>query len=321
MPFFILKIECQFDFIFLKNKFRGVARKRAPIHGACGVVGNWSDRTPRRVVGKTKSNWHYPRFIRHFMRKTLIAGNWKMHGSKKEAHALVEGIKRGIKQDISTDVLILPPFPYLSEINNLLGGTALLLGAQNLYLGEQGAFTGEVSGPMLAEMGCQYVLVGHSERRSLFQEDLSLVAAKFKAAQEAKLIPILCVGETKKEREEGKTESIIQKQLESVLELVGLSAFQQAVIAYEPVWAIGTGLTATPDQAEVVHAFIRSLISKIQVDLAKTIRILYGGSMKPENAQALLAMPDIDGGLIGGASLEVESFLNICKAASEKSRV
>ena len=255
------------------------------------------------------------------MRKTLIAGNWKMHGSKKEAHALVEGIKRGIKQDISTDVLILPPFPYLSEINNLLGGTALLLGAQNLYLGEQGAFTGEVSGPMLAEMGCQYVLVGHSERRSLFQEDLSLVAAKFKAAQEAKLIPILCVGETKKEREEGKTESIIQKQLESVLELVGLSAFQQAVIAYEPVWAIGTGLTATPDQAEVVHAFIRSLISKIQVDLAKTIRILYGGSMKPENAQALLAMPDIDGGLIGGASLEVESFLNICKAASEKSRV
>ena len=255
------------------------------------------------------------------MRKTLIAGNWKMHGSKKEAHALVEGIKRGIKQDISTDVLILPPFPYLSEINSLLGGTTLLLGAQNLYLGGQGAFTGEVSGPMLAEMGCQYVLVGHSERRSLFQEDLSLVAAKFKAAQEAKLIPILCVGETKKEREEGKTESIIQKQLESVSELVGLSAFQQAVIAYEPVWAIGTGLTATPDQAEVVHAFIRSLISKIQVDLAKTIRILYGGSMKPENAQALLAMPDIDGGLIGGASLEVESFLNICKAASEKSRV
>jgi len=194
--------------------------------------------------------------------------------------------------------------------------SAILLGAQNLYLTAQGAFTGEVSGPMLADLGCRYVLVGHSERRALFHENLPLIAAKFKAALEFGLQPILCVGETKEEREQDKTHQVIETQINSVIEAVGIAAFKQAVIAYEPVWAIGTGLTATPKIADEVHAFIRTLIKQNNVDIADTIRILYGGSVKPENAAALFAMPNIDGGLVGGASLDANSFLSICKAAS-----
>jgi triosephosphate isomerase len=171
---------------------------------------------------------------------------------------------------------------------------------------------------MLKDIGCQYVLVGHSERRTLFGDTLELVAAKFKAAIDAGLKPILCVGETKTEREQGQTEAVIRQQLESVIKLTGINAFSQAVIAYEPVWAIGTGLTATPEMAQEVHAFIRRLIAQNHVDIASTIRILYGGSMKAENASALLAMPDIDGGLIGGAALDVNSFLAICAAASQE---
>jgi triosephosphate isomerase len=170
---------------------------------------------------------------------------------------------------------------------------------------------------MLKDAGCQYVLVGHSERRALFHDDLPLVAEKFKAAQQAGLTPILCVGETRAEREAGQTESVIRKQLESVIAAAGIEAFRQAVIAYEPVWAIGTGLTATPEQAQAVHAFIRQLFAQNNVDIAKTICILYGGSMKPDNAASLLAMADIDGGLIGGASLDAKSFLAICAAASQ----
>jgi triosephosphate isomerase (TIM) len=238
-----------------------------------------------------------------------------MHGSKSQVNALVQGIKQGATAFSDIDVLLLPTFVHLSEVQRLLGQSGLLLGAQNLYLGAQGAFTGEVSGPMLADIGCTHVLVGHSERRALFHEDLTLVAQKFQAAIQAGLKPILCVGETRAERERGETEKVVRQQLESVIDLVGIITFSQAVIAYEPVWAIGTGLTATPEQAQAVHAYIRQLIMQNNVDIAQTICILYGGSMKADNAASLLAMPDIDGGLIGGASLEAKSFLAICAAA------
>ncbi len=248
------------------------------------------------------------------MRKSLIAGNWKMHGSLSSVQALINGIKQGML-DTGVEVLILPTFVHLSEAKSLIHGSSILLGAQDLYMGAQGAYTGEVSGSMLKDLGCQYVLIGHSERRSIFHEDLALIAAKFKAAIEAGLTPILCIGETKEEREQNKTETVVRDQLMSVVDVVGIDGLRQAVIAYEPVWAIGTGLTATPQQAQAVHAYIRELISKISVDIANTICILYGGSMKADNAASLLAMADIDGGLIGGASLDAASFLAICAAA------
>lgn len=255
------------------------------------------------------------------MRRFLIAGNWKMHGSLHSITALLEEIKPGIGIYPEVDVLVLPSFVHLTTVRDTLVGTPLLLGAQNLYLGVQGAFTGEISGAMLSDVGCQYVLIGHSERRALFREESALVAAKFKAAVQAGLKPILCVGETRAEREKGETEKIIREQVESVIQEVGIEAFRDAVIAYEPVWAIGTGLTATPDEAEAVHVFIRDLFAKNQVDLAKTIRILYGGSMKADNAAQLLAKPNIDGGLVGGASLDATSFLKICAAAQYESTV
>lgn len=249
------------------------------------------------------------------MRKPLIAGNWKMNGTLAFAAELAAGISRDAERYSSIDILVLPPLVYLQTAKaNLAHGVRL--GAQNLYLGDKGAYTGEVSGPMLKDLGCEYVLVGHSERRALFHDDLAMCAAKFKAAQAAGLTPILCVGETREEREQNLTEKVIAEQLNAVIEAAGIKAFENAVIAYEPVWAIGTGLTATPQQAEAVHAYIRDLISKNQVDLAPAIRILYGGSMKPDNAADLLAQPNIDGGLIGGASLEVGSFMAICSAAS-----
>lgn len=223
-----------------------------------------------------------------------------MHGARAQVQTLIDGIKQGAVNYSQIDILILPPFVYLTLAHAALTNSSVQLGAQNLYVGAQGAFTGEVSGAMLADVGCKYVLIGHSERRSIFHEDLALTAEKFKAAQAAGLIPILCVGETRTEREAGSTEQIVKQQLQAVIDSAGISAFAQAVVAYEPVWAIGTGLTATPEQAQEVHSFIRQLIAQNNVDIAKTIRILYGGSMKPENAAALMAMPDIDGGLIGG---------------------
>jgi triosephosphate isomerase len=251
------------------------------------------------------------------MRKPLIAGNWKMHGSMSQAKALLEAIKQGATEYSDVDVLVCPTFVHLALAHHLLEKTPIMLGAQNLYLGAQGAFTGEVSGAMLRDVGCEYVLVGHSERRSILRDDLPLVAEKFKAALQAGLKPILCIGETQAEREAGQTEAVIHTQLQSVIDAAGIEAFQQAVIAYEPVWAIGTGLTATPEQAQAAHYYIRQLFAQNNVALAKTIRILYGGSMKPENAASLLAMADIDGGLIGGASLDAKSFLAICAAASQ----
>lgn len=252
------------------------------------------------------------------MRKPLIAGNWKMHGTLSVVKTLIDGIKAGAAAYNSVDILVIPTFIHLSYVHQLLSGSAIQLGAQTLHPGDQGAFTGEIGGAMLKDAGCAFVLVGHSERRTLFREDLAAVAEKFVAAQAAGLIPILCIGETQAEREAGKTNSVILSQLNSVIERAGINAFRNAVIAYEPVWAIGTGLTATPEQAQEVHALIRQHLAQNQVDIADTIRILYGGSMKPANAASLLAMPDIDGGLIGGASLDAASFLAICDAANKE---
>lgn len=252
------------------------------------------------------------------MRKPLIAGNWKMHGSLAAVKTLLNGIKQGANPLKHVDILVLPVFVHLAEAQQLLSGSSIQWGAQDLYLGTQGAFTGEVAGPMLTELGCTYVLVGHSERRTLFHEDNATVAAKTKAALDAGLTPILCVGETRAQREAGSTESIVQAQINAVIDVVGMTGMARLVIAYEPVWAIGTGLTATPEQAQAVHAFIRRLIAQNNVDIAEAMRILYGGSMKADNAASLLAMSDIDGGLIGGASLDAASFLAICQASNEK---
>jgi len=249
------------------------------------------------------------------VRTPLIAGNWKMNGSRSQTKALLHGITSGLQEDNSVEVLVLPVFVYLTEARHILNQTSIQLGAQDLYPGASGAFTGAVSGPMLKDVGCDYVLVGHSERRTIFHEGLPEVAAKFKAAVEAGLKPILCVGETKQQRENNATETVIREQIESVIQLAGIESFADAVIAYEPVWAIGTGLTATPEQAQAVHLMIREQIAQNHVDIARRIRILYGGSMKADNAAALLAQPDIDGGLIGGASLDATSFLAICGAA------
>lgn len=248
------------------------------------------------------------------MRKLLIAGNWKMNGSLTSVIQLADGVSKGAAVLPDVDIVVLPPLVYLSTVQAHLSNY-VMLGAQNLYPGDQAAFTGEVSARMLKDVGCRYVLVGHSERRALMHDDFSKVSAKFIAAQAAGLTPILCVGETRAEREQGQTERVIAAQLEAVMAEAGVESLANAVIAYEPVWAIGTGLTATPAQAQAVHAYIRQIIVKNQVDLGAAIRILYGGSMKPDNAAALLAEPDIDGGLIGGASLEVDSFLAICAAA------
>ncbi|HSW70788.1 MAG TPA: triose-phosphate isomerase [Gammaproteobacteria bacterium] len=249
------------------------------------------------------------------MRKPLVAGNWKMNGLTSSVRTLVEALKQEQQRYSAVDIVVFPAAVHLSLVQELLKDTTLSFGAQNLYVGENGAFTGEISGLMLSDLGCRYVLVGHSERRLLFGEDSALIAAKFQAALQARLQPVLCVGETLKQRERGETEKVIAEQLLTVVEKAGISAFRQALIAYEPVWAIGTGLSATPQEAQAVHLFLRQLLAEQEVDIAQTIRILYGGSLKADNASELFAMPDIDGGLVGGASLEAKSFLAICDEA------
>lgn len=239
-----------------------------------------------------------------------------MHGSRAEAAALLKGIKEGARAYSAVSILVFPSFVHLQLAENQLADSVIAWGGQNLYLGKAGAFTGEISGLMLVDYGCQYVLVGHSERRLLFHEDAIVVAEKFKAAIEFGLQPVLCVGETQQQREQGQTEAVIAEQLQAVLQLVGADVFRLAVIAYEPVWAIGTGLTASPLQAQAVHEYIRSLLTEYSIDVANTVRILYGGSVKADNAVELFAMPDIDGGLVGGASLDAKSFLAICQAAN-----
>src|SRR5262245_40160707 len=240
------------------------------------------------------------------MRARLVAGNWKMNGSVRANAALLDAIKAGLKP--SDNVAVCVPFPYLAQVSQALSGSSVALGAQNLSEHDSGAYTGEVSGAMLREFGCRYAIVGHSERRTLYGEDDKRVAAKFVAARRAGLTPIVCVGETLEQRERGETESVVGRQLDAVVSAAGAAALANAVLAYEPVWAIGTGRNATPQQAQEVHAFVRGR-------LAAGLTILYGGSVKPGNAKELFAMPDIDGGLIGGASLVAEDFIAICAAA------
>ncbi len=248
------------------------------------------------------------------MRRKLVAGNWKMHGSLAENEALLAGVLAGVA-GAKTDVAVCVPFPFLAQVQAKLAGSPVAWGAQNLSQHGKGAFTGEVSAAMLRDFGCKYVIVGHSERRALYGETDELVAEKFEAAQAAGLVPILCVGETLGEREGGITQEVVARQLDAVIAKSGVAALADAVVAYEPVWAIGTGKTATPEQAQAVHAFIRGKIAALDPAVAEGLIIQYGGSMKASNAAELLAQPDIDGGLIGGASLVAEEFLAICKSA------
>lgn len=250
------------------------------------------------------------------MRSKLVVGNWKMHGSLVENEALLKGLIPRLTGLDGVSVAVCAPFPYLAQLQTLLRSTEILWGAQNLSHRRAGAYTGEVSGAMLADFDCRYVLVGHSERRALYGESDVLVADKFIAAQSAGLTPILCVGETLEERQGGLTEEVVARQLEVVVSHAGVVAFENTVIAYEPVWAIGTGQTATPTQAQAVHAFIRNRLKSHDSALADRVLILYGGSVKAGNAAQLCSLPDVDGGLVGGASLNAEEFASICRAAS-----
>jgi triosephosphate isomerase (TIM) len=249
------------------------------------------------------------------MRRPIVAGNWKLHGSRVENSRLVEDIMAQLPAKPAGQCIVCPPFVYLQEIARLLRGSSVELGAQDACAESQGAFTGEVSAAMLKDVGCEYVIVGHSERRLIYRESDQLVARKFAAAHSKALVPILCLGEQLAERDGDRTKDVIGRQLDAVLELVGIDAFAQAVIAYEPVWAIGTGRNATPEQAQDVHAFIRARLAARNAKIAAETRILYGGSVKAGNAAELFAMPDVDGGLIGGASLKADEFLAILAAA------
>ena len=249
------------------------------------------------------------------MRRPLIAGNWKMHGSRAENAELIEALLLGLPDQIPFDIVVCPPFVYLWEVARLLKASSIGLGAQSVCAEQVGAFTGESSAAMLKDVGCKYVIVGHSERRAIYKEDDALVARKFLATQSQGLIPILCVGETLEERERSQTMQVVSRQLTPVLDLAGVTALRAAVIAYEPVWAIGTGKNATPEQAQEVHAYIRAAIAARDAKIAADVRILYGGSVKAANARELFAMPDVDGGLVGGASLKADEFLKICAGA------
>ncbi len=250
------------------------------------------------------------------MRGYLVAGNWKMNGSNAANAELVDGIVAGMPQSDSVELLICPPFPFLAAMAAKLSGTGVALGAQNVSQHQAGAYTGETAPSMLSDVGCTYVLVGHSERRAVMGESSEMVAAKFQAAQDAGLIAVLCVGETQQQREAKQTEAVVDEQLNAVIDGSGIQAFSNAVIAYEPVWAIGTGLTATPEQAQDVHRHIREVLAARDQDVADAVRILYGGSVKGDNAAGLFSKPDIDGGLIGGASLKSADFLAIAEAAA-----
>ena len=249
------------------------------------------------------------------MRQKLVAGNWKMNGSKASIKELLDGIKKGIGDVASAEVAVCPPFVYLADVEAQLTGTPVVWGAQNLSTEEKGAFTGEVSASMINDFNCKYAIVGHSERRTLYGEDDAVVAKKFAVARAAGLKPILCIGETLEEREKGVTNDVVARQIEAVIDLEGVAALAEGVVAYEPVWAIGTGKTASPEQAQEVHRFIRQRIAEKDAAVAEKVQILYGGSMNAGNAAELLGLPDIDGGLIGGASLKAEDFLTICRAA------
>lgn len=255
-------------------------------------------------------------------RQKMVAGNWKMNGTRAGNASLVRDIVLDARKYPSVEILVCPPSVYLDSVGVSLKGSTVALGAQNLSDQEKpGAFTGEVLGGMLKDIDCRYVLVGHSERRSLYGETSEIVARKFKAAQAQGLIPVLCLGESLQEREANQTEAVLAAQLKAVLDLCGIRAFKSAVIAYEPVWAIGTGKTASPQQAQDAHAFIRAQLSQHDARIANSLRILYGGSVKADNAHEIFAKPDVDGGLIGGASLKAVEFLSICAAAQANSQL
>ena len=248
------------------------------------------------------------------MRNKLVAGNWKMHGSLAENAALLAALKPALA---GIEAVVCVPFPYLAQVQAELAGSSIAWGAQNVSEQAKGAFTGEVSASMLLDFGCKYVIVGHSERRSLYGESDELVASKYVTAQAAGLTPILCVGELLAERESGVTEAVVSRQLDAVIKAAGVASLARAVVAYEPVWAIGTGKTASPEQAQAVHAFIRGKIAALDADVADQLVIQYGGSVKAANASELMVQPDIDGGLIGGASLVADEFIAICRAAAK----
>jgi triosephosphate isomerase (TIM) len=249
------------------------------------------------------------------MRLKLVAGNWKMHGGIVHNRDLLAAVLAGTEGLERAHVAVCVPFPYLPQVQAMLQDTHVSWGAQNVSQHDKGAYTGEVSSAMLTDFSCRYVIVGHSERRALYGEDSHTVALKFKAAQAAGLIPVLCIGETLDQREAGVTEQVVAEQLDAVTGLMGIEAMASSVVAYEPVWAIGTGKTASPDQAQDVHAFIRGRIATHSPEIAGNLQILYGGSVKANNAAELFAMPDIDGGLVGGASLVADEFIAICRAA------
>ena len=252
------------------------------------------------------------------MRSKLVVGNWKMHGSDQFCTELALGIKAGLDGIAeAVEVGVCPPSVYLSKVIESCRGSSIKIGAQNVSPHEKGAYTGEVAANMLADLGCDYVLVGHSERRELFAESNQDVAEKFAAVQAAGMLPILCVGETLEHRQQEITDQVVLAQLDAVLDRVGIAAFTQAVVAYEPVWAIGTGETASPEQAQAVHGLLREHIAKQDSECAAGLRIIYGGSVKSSNSAELFAQRDIDGGLVGGASLEAEQFIAICASAEK----
>ena len=266
----------------------------------------------------TKENANIVKLLcwRLVMRKPFVAGNWKMHGSKASILSLVTGLNAQASELGDVDVAVCPPAIYIDYTNRTLAGNGISVGAQNMAEEPvQGAFTGEISAEMLKDFDCSYVILGHSERRAIYGETDSEIATKVQVALSANVTPILCVGETLDERESGVMEQVIATQLDAVLAVVGIDAFTDIVIAYEPVWAIGTGVTASPAQAQEVHAFIRGKLAGLNPVVAEKVIIQYGGSVKPDNAKELFGQADIDGGLIGGASLNANDFIAICKAA------
>src|SRR5271163_299060 len=252
------------------------------------------------------------------MRRQMVAGNWKMHGSRAANQALLAELEMSLKPEWPIDIVVCPPYVYLSDAVRLLEDGRIAVGAQDVCAESGGAFTGQVSATMLKDVGCSFCIVGHSERRRWYHEDDALVARKFAAALSGGLTPVLCVGETLEEREAHHTQAVVGRQVDAVIAMHGAGAFAQAVLAYEPVWAIGTGRTASPEQAQAAHAFLRGRIAAHDAKMAGHLRILYGGSVKAGNAAELFAMPDVDGGLIGGASLSADEFRQICAAAAAR---
>ncbi|MGD8557629.1 MAG: triose-phosphate isomerase [Chromatiales bacterium] len=250
------------------------------------------------------------------MRQILVAGNWKMNGSRESIRSLLDGVTEGMGDVKNAEVAVCAPAIYIPLVEELLTGSEVAWGGEDLSVHASGAYTGEIAASMLNDFHCKYVIIGHSERRTYHKESDELVAEKYEAAMQAGLIPIFCIGETLEEREQGITNDVVARQVDAVINKLGVAALAKGVVAYEPVWAIGTGKTATPEQAQEVHAFIRSRVAASDASVAEALQILYGGSMNAGNASDLLAQSDIDGGLIGGASLKVDDFLAIAKAAN-----